>query len=306
VLIRDIPRDVLVRRLHREGVHLDTGAFTTHLRIDLPHLANEFAEMYGQYPVDDTPGIDDSRLRIASPFLNLVPKAGAWMEGHRFFEPVPAKRAFTVLESALNWSVATSVLAPMLVHAAVVERGGRAAIMPAPPGSGKSTLCAALSWRGWRLLSDEMAVFSFDDGTIVPNPRPVSLKNKAIKAIAAYEPRAQFSPIYTGTPKGDVAYMRPPADAIARFKESVVPGLIIAPQYHEGVQASVKRMDRMEGLRWLIDNALNYSSMLRMGFDIFTGIAERCGFYILTYSDLDEAVAVMNRLLEESSSTAAR
>jgi predicted ATPase len=29
-------------------------------------------------------------------------------------------------------------------------------ILPAPPGSGKSTLCAALVTRGWRLLSDEL------------------------------------------------------------------------------------------------------------------------------------------------------
>ena len=307
MLISDIPHAALAQRLRQEGVHIDTGAFTTHLRIGLPHLVEEFAQMYAQYPVEDPPGIDDARLRIDAPsFISRywAPSAAAWMDGEKFFDPVPAKRAYTVLESGLNWAVATSLLSPMLVHAAVVERANRAAILPAPTGSGKSTLSAALSWRGWRLLSDEMTVFSFEDGTILPNPRPVSLKNKAIEIIAAFEPRAQFSPIYTGTAKGDVAYMRPPADAVARFKESVLPGLVVAPQYHEGMRATVKRMEKMEGLRWLIDNAVNYSSMLRMGFDILTGIAERCEFYVLTYSDLDEAVDVMNRLLEESPSTA--
>jgi HprK-related kinase A len=307
VLIRDIPRAAFIRRLREDGVHVDTGAFTTHLRIELPRLAGEFAEMYGQYPVDDPPQIDDVRLRIAPPSLlgrYLSPSATAWVDDEKLFDPVPVQRAYTLLESGLNWSVATSILAPMLIHAAVVARDNRAVIMPAPTGSGKSTLCAALSWRGWRLFSDEICVSSFGDGAILPNPRPVSLKNNAIGAIAAFEPRAEFSATYTGTAKGDVAYMRPPADAIWRFKESAIPSLVVAPQYHEGVPVSARRMATMEGLRWLIDNSVNYSSMLQSGFDILTAIADRCGVYVLTYSDLNEAVDAVDRLLEESPSTA--
>jgi HprK-related kinase A len=307
VLIGDIPRAALVRRLRREGVHVDTGAFSTHLHIELPHLAHEFAQMYAHYPVEDPPGIDDARLRIGptSLFSRFVaPSAAAWMDGEKLFDPVPAARAYTVLESALNWGIAASPLAPMLMHGAVVERMGKAVIMPAPTGSGKSTLCAALSWRGWRLLSDEMVVFSFADGAILPNPRPVSLKNKAIQTIAAFEQRAQFSATYTGTAKGDVAYMRPPLEAISRFKESAIPSLVVAPQFHDGVTASLKRMDKIEGLRWLIDNTVNYSSMLQMGFDRLTGIAHSCDFYILTYSNLDEAVEMMNRLHEGSAAVA--
>jgi hypothetical protein len=40
----------------------------------------------------------------------------------------------------------------------VLERGGRALLLPAPSGSGKSTLCAGLAFNGWRLLSDELAL----------------------------------------------------------------------------------------------------------------------------------------------------
>jgi len=299
VLIGDISRDILARRLRREGVHLNTGGFTTQLQIELPNLVDEFAEMYAQYPVEDPPGIDDARLRIGPPSLPYRytnSRAAAWMNWERVFDSVPAERAYTLLESALNWVIASSDVAPLVVHAAVVERYGRALIMPAATGSGKSTLSAALAWRGWRLLSDEMAAFRLEDGSLLPNPRPVSLKNKAIEVITAFEQRARLSRIYRGTPKGNIAYMQPPPDTVSGAHESAVPALVVTPSYRVGAVATLKAMDRIEGFRLLVDNAVNYSSMLRTGFEVLTGIVERCRFYALTYSDLGPAVDLINSL----------
>ena len=128
------------------------------------------------------------------------------------------------------------------------------------------------------------------------NPRPISLKNRAVEVITAFEPQARFTRIYVGTNKGDVAYMRPPADAVARATEGAGPGLIIAPVYRQGAPATVREMDRAAGFRWLVDNAVNYSSMLRPGFELLTSFVERCALYSLTYSNLDEAIELINRL----------
>ena len=300
VLVGDLPRKDLARRLRREGVHLNTGAFTTHLHIALDSLVDEFAEMYALYPLEDPPGIDDAYVRVVGGALYsrlFKPVAHAWADAQAI-EPVPAERAFTAMETAFNWGVASSDVAPMIMHSAVLERDGRALFMPAPSGSGKSTLCAALAWRGWRLLSDEMAVFSFEDGNVYPNPRPVSLKNQAIGIVAAFEPRARFSRVYRGTLKGDVAYMQSPSEAIARAQEPAIPGLVVAPVYVKGAATTLKELDRSEGFRWLVDSSLNYASMLRPGFDILTRVAERSGLYSLTYSDLDSAIEAINGLHE--------
>ena len=104
-------------------------------------------------------------------------------EHARHFNPLPAEQAFPLLEWGLNWCVATQCHQYLILHAAVLERGGRALIMPAPPGSGKSTLCAALVARGWRLFSDELALIEIGGGQIVPLPRPISLKNESIDRI---------------------------------------------------------------------------------------------------------------------------
>ena len=289
-------------RLRGEGIHLVTGAFTVHLHIGLPPLVDEFAEMYADYTVEDQPGIDDARVRIAARSLlrrYVCPQAKAWANGEAPFGPVPAERAYTLLESAFNWVVASDDFAPLLLHSAVLERGGHALLMPAPTGSGKSTLCAALAWRGWRLLSDEMALLSLEDGRLLANLRPVSLKNKAIELIAAFEPRACLTRVYRGTPRGDIAYMRAPPGAVARSHETAVPALVIAPAYAAGSPAVIKPMSKVEGFRLLTDNAVNYSSLLKPGFDMLTGLVENCACYTLTYSDLAEAIELINNLYSE-------
>jgi HprK-related kinase A len=303
VLIGDLARADLARRLRSEGIHLVTGAFTTQLSIDVPHLVDEFADMYARYPFEAPPGVDDARLRIAEhrPLRRwLRPHVRTWVNGEPLVGLVPAHRAFTALETSLNWSIVVGGSAPLILHAAVMERDGRALIMPAPSGSGKSTLCAALVLRGWRLFSDEATVFGFNDGLLYPNPRPVSLKNTSIDVIRTFEPSAQFSPIYQGTPKGDVAYMRAPEESVARAGEPAVPGLVVTPAYIAGAKISTRTLDKAEGFRMLMDNAVNYASMLQTGFDFLTHVVARCTMLELTYSDFDEAIALIDTLHREA------
>lgn len=301
MLVGDLTPAELTQRLRGDGIHLDTGAFTTHLQIDLPSLVGEFAQMYAGYPLVEPPGIDDFQVRIAAPSLVrrfIRPQSVSWVDGEQLIEPLPIDQALPCLESAMNMAVAYLDMAPLVVHSAVLERDGRALVMPAPSGSGKSTLCAALAWRGWRLLSDEMAVFCFETGRLLANPRPVSLKNRSMEVLRAFEPRASFSRIYRATTKGNIAYMRAPTDAVARAHESAGPGLLLAPVYRKDAAVSIRKMERTEGFRWLTDNAVNYASLLQHGFDTVTNFIEHAGLYALTYSKLDEAMDAINHLHE--------
>lgn len=302
MLVRDLPRRELARRLEREGIHLNTGAFTTHLFIDIPSLVDEFAELYADYPLEDPPGIDDATVQVTGGpwWRRLRGRMAYGSTDSSAVDPVPVERALTSMETALNWSAATSDVAPMVMHSAVLERHGRALILPAASGSGKSTLAAALAWRGWRLLSDEMAVFSFENASVLPNPRPVSLKNRSIDVVRAFDPRARISRLYRGTHKGDVAYMYAPADAIARAQEPARPALVITPLWHEGADTSVVRLERADAFRTLVSSTINYSALLRVGYDMMVAVTERCATYALTYSDLDSAIELIGRLHEDA------
>jgi len=302
VLIRDYPLPSLARRLGDEGLHVVTGAFTFHLRIELPELVDDFAAMYAHFPVEDPPGIDDASLRVASPPLrrHLFPRARIWIDGESPFGTVPARRAYTALESCLNYCIASTPLSMLLVHAAVLERDGRCLIMPAASGSGKSTLCAALCARGWRLFTDETALFSCHDGLMRANPRPVSLKNESIAVIAGFAPEMRLSRVFRGTPKGDIAYVQTPPDAAARAAEPAEPGLVVRPVYTAGAATSLRPLERIDAFGLLTDCAVNYSSLLRAGFDTLTGVVDRCAHYELTYSDLEEAVRLISDLHQET------
>ena len=299
MLVGELPSAELELRLRGNGLHLTTGAFTTHLTIDVAPLVDEFAAMYADYPIEEPAGIDDFAVRIGSPSLlrrYFRPQVVNWIDDEQLIEPLPLDQALPCLESALNLGVAYLDVSPLVVHSAVLERDGRALVMPAPSGSGKSTLCAALAWSGWRLMSDEMTVFCFETGRILANPRPVSLKNQAVEVIRARAPQARFSRTYRATTKGDIAYMQAPPDAVARCHESAEPGLLIAPMFRRGAPTTVRELTHVEAFRWLTDNAVNYASMLQFGFDTVTDFIEQSGLYALTYSDLDDAIATIAQL----------
>src|SRR5690349_22879332 len=178
--LADLPRRELAARLAGPGLVLRTGPFTNRIRTDVPLLRDGLALLYADYPVAEPGGFADFNLslhRAGGLRRWYRPQVHFAQEGVAPFKPLPLAQAFPMFEWVMNWCVTHRAHSYLIIHAAVLERHGRALILPAPPGSGKSTLCAALVTRGWRLLSDEMTLVRLSDGALLPVPRPVSLKN---------------------------------------------------------------------------------------------------------------------------------
>src|SRR5262245_4807368 len=147
------------------------------------------------------------------------------------FKPLPRSHAFAMFEWCLNWCIESQANHYLMMHAAIIERQGSAAILAAPPGSGKSTLTAGLVSRGWRLLSDELTLIDPADGMAVPMSRPVSLKNESIDVVRDFVPEAVIGPIARDTIKGSVAHLKPPADSVNRVGERARPRWVIFPKF---------------------------------------------------------------------------
>lgn len=296
--ISALSAEELHRRLHAEGVYFRTGTFTACLRTRIEQVASSFALLYADYALADGP-YADFHVELAAP-RNLrrwiKPQVDFIADGAAPFAALPYDQAFPMFEWGLNWCVSSNAHYYLMIHAAVIEKNGRAAILPAPPGSGKSTLCAALIQNGWRLLSDEITLIRRHDSHLVPLPRPVSLKNASIALMKAYAPDAVFSPSVSDTVKGTVAQMKAPAESVARADETARPGWIIFPRYEAGAPLTLTPVPRTRAFMRVADNAFNYAQLGAAGFDALSGVMAQSDSFDLHYSALDEAIAAFDRL----------
>jgi HprK-related kinase A len=299
VIVADLPRRELVRRLAGPGIRLRTGPFVSRVQSRLPAIVRGIALHYAEYQAEDDEGFADFHVRVSRPHSVrrwLRPQAQFFVDGNVPFAPLPLDQAFPMLEWGLNWCVSTHCHQYLIFHAAVVEKSGRALILPAPPGSGKSTLCAGLVNRGWRLLSDELTLIDIAACAVVPLPRPVSLKNASIDVIRAFAPNVAIGPTVHDTTKGSVAHMRAPGDSVRRGTQSARPGWIVLPRYQSGAPARLTPLSRARGLMQMADNAFNYSAQGRRGFEFLARFIDQCDCHEFTYGDLDEAAMAFDDL----------
>jgi len=286
-------------RLAGDGIYLQTGAFVTLLRSDIGHVADGIELLYADYPLLAQSDFADFHVNMAHS-RGLRRFAGRQVifdhDGHTPFKPLPVDQAFPMFEWAMNWCVSSRAHDYLIIHAAVIERDGEAAILPAPPGSGKSTLCAALVSRGWRLLSDELTMVRLSDGLIEPLPRPVSLKNASIDVIRRYAPQAVFSRAVADTNKGTVAHVKPPADSVARAAEAVRAAWIVFPKYVAGSAPALTSIPQGRAMIKMAENAFNYSLLAERGFDALGRLIDTTASYHFCYSALDDAIDTFARL----------
>jgi HprK-related kinase A len=297
-----LPHAELRERLRDTGIWLRTGPFSLQIRSRVPSVAEGLAELYGQFEVrHPRETFADFHVEVNAPGALrrwLRPQVDFSFDGQLPFKPLPYGQAYPMLEWGLNWCVSMHAHHYLVIHAAVVEKNGGAAILPAPPGSGKSTLTAGLVLSGWRLLSDELALVDRRSGMIHPLPRPVSLKNASIPLIRAFSPEAFINRPSHDTAKGTVAHMRPPKESVRRQHEPARPAWVIFPRWIAGATTALTPRSPAQTFMFLAQNAFNYSHLGADGFRTGTRLIDEVACYDFAYSRLDEAVRTFDRLAD--------
>ncbi|MDR3530876.1 MAG: HprK-related kinase A [Rhodopila sp.] len=294
-----VPESALRARFRATGVRLRLAGLCINLRTDVPAVIEQILQLYGGYPLEPGAGTDDARvhLKYASPLRRFIGRRTlVFVDGEPLYRPMLLRHAYLMIDSALDWCVSANVT-NLVLHAAVAERGGLAVILPAPSGSGKSTICAALVTRGWRLLSDELAVFRAADGRLQSFALPITLKNESIALIRQWAPDAYISPVFTGTIRGDMAFLRPPTDSVTRAAETAEPALIVSPTYQVGAPLALQPLGKSEAFRLLTASGMNYYTTQRFGFDTVAGLVDSCPAWRLSYGTLEQAVDAIEDLL---------
>jgi hypothetical protein len=283
----------LASRLGGSGLFLTTGPFTYRIASEVAAVSAGLASLYGDFPCAFDSEFADFHVNMVRRrgWRSLRPLVDVQVGTDFPSSPLPIEQAFAIFEGCLNWCIYTYAHQYLIIHAAAVERGGRAVILPAPPGSGKSTLCAALVCRGWRLLTDELTLIDLATRSIVPLARPVSLKNESIGVLRQFAPEAVFGPVSSNTIKGTVVHTRPPADSVRRVSERGLPAWIVRPKYVVGQQLTARKISPGESFMMLAASSVNYMLHGAVGFDLLIKVVDSVESFALEYSDLDSVIS---------------
>ena len=299
--LAELPAGELHQRLASPGICLRTGPFLVKVSSRVESFTRLFLRFYGQFPLMDAPAVADYHVRI-SQVSGLRrwwhPQVEFLLDSQAPFLPYPLSHAFPLFEWGLNWCIAMYAHQFLMLHSAAVERNGRVLLLPAWPGSGKSTLCAALVSRGWRLFSDEFGLVQHEEGQLVPMPRPMPLKNQSIGVIRDFAPDAELGPDFLRTRKGTVAHLRSPDSSVHSVSVHAPAAWIVFPRYTTGANLRLESIAKPQAFVKLSNNSFNYRLLGEKGFHGVARLVRDCECYILSYGNLDEAIGAMNLLSE--------
>ena len=298
-----MPAEALLTRMLSGGIGIDLGAARVRLRTEMDDVAGMIRTVYGSYPIEGSTGLFDITVnlrRVRGLRGVFRPQCELLTDGIREFEPFPLDTPLPLLEWGINYAIASRMFCHLLLHAGVVERGGRAIVMPAMPGSGKSTLTAALTLRGFRLLSDEFGVVRLGDARLLRMLRPLALKNESIDVIQRFEPTAAIGPRFPKTHKGTVAHLAPQASHVDARHEVANPALVVFPRFDPSAGVELEPVQKTRAFARLAVNSFNYHALGPDAFEALGQLVDESSCWQLRYGDLDGAIRALGELIDET------
>jgi HprK-related kinase A len=211
--------------------------------------------------------------------------------------PLPLRLGLLAAEMGMNLQLALGERRFLLLHAASVERDGRALLLTGESGAGKSTLATLLGAEGWRFMGDEFALIEPATGMAHPFPRPSSLKNESIATTLATMDVSRFGPALEDTPKGRIRHVVPSADALASMRTPAAPALILFPRF--GLQEAARAVAPSEAFVRLTQASTNYVALGERGFGALTRLVESVPSVALDYPDMPTARRMIDDLWHE-------
>jgi HprK-related kinase A len=281
----------------RHAHNLQVGPAAFRVGSDWPAPIAALGGLYRGYPAPDFCDFT-VRLEAERPFRRLIRPSVAIRGDFTLPDAVPMALAHGLLaaEMGMNLQMALGHRRHLLLHAATVEREGRALILTGLSGSGTSTLAAWLGERGWRLMGDEFALLDLAEGELHPFPRAVSLKNEAITVMERLVPAGRFGPVLERTPKGRIRHLRPRDDAIARMAEPARPALILFPRFGRDIEPVARPVGAAEIFVRLTQASTNYTQLGEAGFRALSSLVTNVPAVALDYPSGEAAEAQIEAL----------
>jgi hypothetical protein len=177
-----------------------------------------------------------------------------------------------------------------MVHAgAVTTPDGRAVVLPATGGSGKSTLVAALVRDGFGYLSDEAAAIDPVTGRIHPFAKALTLKEGSFGLFPDLAPLEE--PFVRDLWHVPAVMLRPGCSA-----PPTPPSHVVAIRYQPGADTEVRDMTAGEACVEVARHALSLRTYRARSLLIISRLAAAVETFAIRYGDLGDAVRTVRQL----------
>jgi hypothetical protein len=176
------------------------------------------------------------------------------------------------------------------VHAGVLEYAGKAVLLVAPSGSGRSTTAWALVHHGFRYLSDELGPIDLRTVRVHPYPRAITLKSRP--------PRSYPLPAETLSSSRGFHVVTAAMSSGIRSTTAPVGAIFFLRYAPQATAPSAERIGTAQASARLYANALNALAHPEDGLDGAIRIARRAACFDLSSADLAATCTLVQSILD--------
>lgn len=184
-----------------------------------------------------------------------------------------------------------SVRPPVIaLHAAAVDLRDRVVVLPAPAGSGKSSLAVAMAMSGWRYLGDEVVGVRTDSLAVCPCPTPARITPAVAHALGV-------STSTPGSTDGKVLALAPKQKHLGPARPDVkAPTHIVVPRYIPGAPTRLRSLEIRYAAAEIAQSVFPSSVAGQDLLDVVARLALTTDAYGLTFGDARSAAVALKGL----------
>jgi hypothetical protein len=181
------------------------------------------------------------------------------------------------------------------IHSGVVGRGADDCILlPAASGSGKSSMTAALVHRGYRYLSDEVALIEPTTFRVPPVPLALCVKSTGFDVMSPYHPGIRAIRGHQRMDGKLVRYIPPDPATLQRTPAQV--SHIVFPRYVADARTEIRRIGRSAALRRLMSECWASGRLEPGNVRELIRWITRIDCYELSFASLEDAADLVQQV----------